>query len=51
VVTTPEDDHYCVYHAHTDYNNPSGDRQVYITPLTFVDGKICVKHPIISGNK
>lgn len=51
VVTTPENDHYCVYHAHTDYNNPSGDRQVYITPLTFADGKICLEHPKISGNK
>lgn len=31
---------YCVYHAHTDFKNPSGDRQVYLRPMEFVDGKI-----------
>ena len=48
VVMTATGDYYCVYHAHTDYDRPSGDRQVYITPLDFVDGKICLKHPEIS---
>lgn len=37
--------YYCVYHAHTDYNHPSGDRQVYIAPLWFENDRIYVQHP------
>ena len=45
VVQSPEGEYYCVYHAHTDCNNPSGDRQVYIVPLYFENGRIRVTHP------
>lgn len=36
---------YCIYHAHTDYSNPSGDRQVYIGQMWFEDGEVRVLHP------
>lgn len=39
--------YFCVYHAHTDYQNPSGDRQVYIAPMWFENGKIKVESPLI----
>lgn len=45
VVQGPNGQYYCVYHAHTDYDHPSGDRQVYIAPLEFQNGKIRVSHP------
>lgn len=47
VVCTPDGEYYCIYHAHTDYEHPSGDRQVYIASMRFVDGKIRVEHPEI----
>jgi GH43 family beta-xylosidase len=34
----------CIYHAHTDYNRPSGNRQVYISPMSFVNGKLTVDY-------
>ncbi len=36
---------YCVYHAHTDYNKPSENRQVYIDPLVFENGYIKILGP------
>ncbi len=42
VVKDKNGTYYCVYHAHTDYNKPSGNRQVYISELNFVNDKICV---------
>lgn len=47
VVCTDDGSYYCVYHAHTDYKNPSADRQVYIAPMRFADGQIRVEHPEI----
>lgn len=46
IVRSPDGDYYCIYHAHTDYNNPGGDRQVYITPLIFENGFIRAEHPM-----
>lgn len=45
VVRTPEGDYYCIYHAHTDYENPGEDRQVYIGPMYFKEGRIYTDHP------
>ena len=45
VVQDENGNYYCVYHAHTHYDRPSGDRQVYITPMLFQNGKILLKHP------
>ncbi|QHQ59619.1 family 43 glycosylhydrolase [Anaerocolumna sedimenticola] len=45
VVKALDGKYYCIYHAHTYYDNPSGDRQVYITPLMFQSGKIYMEHP------
>ena len=42
VVKAKDGQLYCVYHAHTHYERPSGDRQVYISPMSFADGKIKV---------
>lgn len=47
VVKDKDGNFYCVYHAHTNYNNPSGDRQVYIAPLIFENGKIRLQHPCL----
>lgn len=47
VVQTPKGDYYCIYPDHTDYDNPSGDRQVYITPLIFKNGSISIEHPMV----
>lgn len=49
VVRTEDGEYYCVYHAHTDYDRPSDDRQVYIAPMRFVNGEIRVEHPEIKG--
>ncbi|WP_438763371.1 glycoside hydrolase family 43 protein [Enterococcus sp. AZ194] len=46
VVDLPTGEQYCVYHAHTDYIKKGGNRQVYVTPLTFVDGRIQLQHPV-----
>lgn len=48
VVQGPDGRFYCVYHAHTDYQNPSGDRQVYIGELWFDQDEIRVRHPRLS---
>lgn len=45
VVKAEDGQYYCVYHAHTYYDRPSGDRQVYITPLVFDQGKLVLQHP------
>ena len=45
VVQDQDGNLYCVYHAHTDYQAGGGDRQVYITPMHFENGRIVVKHP------
>lgn len=37
---------YCIYHIHSDYNNPSKDRQVCITPMSFQNDRI-----ILSSSK
>ena len=42
VVRNDKGEYYCIYHAHTHYDNPSGDRQVHITPLKFEGGKIFI---------
>lgn len=42
VVRNERGEYYCVYHAHTHYDNPSGDRQVYIAPMGFENGEIRV---------
>lgn len=42
VVKAKDGNLYCVYHAHTHYDHPGGDRQVYISPMSFKDGKIIV---------
>ena len=47
VVTASDGKMYCAYHAHTNYNNPGRDRQVYITPLEFENNQICLQHPEI----
>ncbi len=39
----------CVYHVHTDYHHPSGDRQVCIDPLVFRDGHIAVLGPTLGS--
>lgn len=36
---------YAVYHAHTDYENPSPNRQVYIDELYFDNDKLVIKGP------
>lgn len=48
VVRNPEGDYFCVYHAHTDYQHPSGDRQVYIAPMWFEQGRLRVRHPEVT---
>lgn len=35
----------CVYHAHTDPMRPSGNRQLYIDPLRFENGRIRILGP------
>lgn len=45
VVKAGDGQYYCVYHAHTYYDRPSGDRQVYITPLRFENGRMVLQHP------
>ena len=45
VVKAEDGQYYNVYHAHTHYNCPSEDRQVYITPLVFDHGKLLLRHP------
>lgn len=47
VVQAEDGRYYCIYHAHTHYDDPSGDRQVYITELSFENGQIVVKHPAL----
>ena len=42
VVRNERGEYYCVYHAHTHYDNPSGDRQVYVAPMGFENGEIRV---------
>ncbi len=43
VAKTVGGQYYCVFHAHTDPKRPGGDRQVYIAPMEFIDGKIVVE--------
>ncbi len=40
VTTGPDGGLVCVYHAHTHYDAPSGDRQVYASPMRFEGGYI-----------
>ena len=44
VVEGPDGEYYCVYHAHTHYDRPGGDRQVYIAPLWIREDRIWVQH-------
>ncbi len=47
VVEGPDGGLLCVYHAHTDPSHPSGDRQLYIDPLRFENGRIRVLGPTV----
>ncbi len=38
---------FIVYHAHTDWKNPSGDRQVYIDRIDFSKGELSVAGPTL----
>lgn len=42
VVLAADGTFYCVYHTHTDYRRPGGDRQVRISPMGFENGEIIV---------
>lgn len=42
VVLAGDGNYYCVYHAHTDYHQPGGDRQVRISPMGFENGEVVV---------
>ena len=47
VAVTPDGSLLCVYHVHTDYDRPSGDRMVHIDSLIFRDGHIAVLGPTV----
>lgn len=49
VVEAPDGGLLCVYHAHTHYDRPSGNRQVYIDRIHFEDGKIKIDGPTVGS--
>lgn len=47
VITAPDGKRLCVYHVHTDYDNPSENRQVFMDELKIIDGKLQITGPTI----
>jgi beta-xylosidase len=41
---------YCIYHVHTHYHKPSGDRQVFIDEIKFIEGKLIINGPTLDEN-
>lgn len=44
-VCTGDGQIWCVYHVHTDYNQPGGDRQVFLDKMFITDGKLRIEGP------
>lgn len=45
VVKLGENDYLCVYHVLTDSENPSADRQVFISKMKFLNDRIVIEQP------
>ncbi len=48
IIMGPDNQLYCVYHVHTDYNHPSENRQVFMDKIFISHGKLFIEGPTLT---